>query len=61
MPENKAEPLANEDQPLKPKYDFSKVNLATGEGMQLKYDSWDEIDAYGKAFIEECKKQGVPL
>jgi len=31
LPENKAEPLANADQPPKPKDDFPKTDLATGE------------------------------
>jgi hypothetical protein len=61
MPENKVEPLANADQLPKPKYDFTDVNLETGEGMQLEFDSWEEDEAYGRAFIEECEKQGVPL
>jgi hypothetical protein len=42
-----------------PKYDFSNVNLVTGEGMQLEFDSWEEMDAYFDAFNDECDKRGI--
>jgi len=58
--ENKIESVSEAGQP-KPKYDFSKVNLATGEGLSLEFDSWEELEEEGRAFIEECKKQGVHL
>ena len=61
MPENKVEPLANADQPLKPKYDFSNVNLVTGEGMQLGFDSWEEMEEYFDAYAEACEKAGINI
>jgi len=42
-------------------FDFSNVNLATGEGMQLKFNSLEEMDAYADAFIEACDKAGITL
>jgi hypothetical protein len=61
MLEDKVEPLANTDPLPKPKYDFSKVNLTTGEGMQLGFDSWEEMDAYFDAYAEACEKAGINL
>jgi len=45
----------------KPKYDFSNVNLATGEGAQLSFDSWEEMDEYFDAYIDACEKAGIEL
>jgi hypothetical protein len=58
--ENKIQSMSEADQP-KPKYDFSKVNFATGEGAQLEFDSWDEMEAYFDAYDEASKKAGFPI
>jgi len=58
--ENKIESTSKSDQ-QKQKFDFSKVNLATGEGMKEIFDSWDEMDEYFDAYAEACEKAGVPL
>jgi hypothetical protein len=61
MPKEKKVQSVSEAGQSKPKFDFSNVNLATGEGLSLEFDSWEELEEEGRAFIEECKKQGVPI
>jgi hypothetical protein len=52
------EQFTSDTQPT-PKYDFSNVNLVTGEGMQSKFQSEEEMDAYFDAFNDECDKRGI--
>jgi len=51
----------SDDSKPKKKYDFSNVNLATGEGAQLSFDSFEEMDEYATAYIEACEKAGIAL
>jgi hypothetical protein len=58
--EKENEQFTSDTQPAS-KYDFSNVNLATGEGAQLEFDSWEEFEEYADAYADECEKQGIPL
>jgi hypothetical protein len=53
--------IKSDDSNAKQKYDFSGVNLATGEGMQQSFSSVEEMDEYIHAFNEECEKAGITL
>ena len=61
MPEKNDQGIKSYDSKPKKKYDFSNVNLATGEGMQLEFASWDEMEEYFDAYNEACEKAGVVL
>jgi hypothetical protein len=56
--EKKIQSVSEAGQP-KSKYDFSKVNLVTGEGMQTEYSSLEEMSKYLAAFAEECERAGI--
>jgi len=43
------------------KYDFTGVDLETGEGAQLEFNSLEEMVAYTKAFNAMCDKMGVKI
>jgi hypothetical protein len=61
MPKEKVESVSNTIPAPKPKYDFTNVNLETGEGMQVEFSSWDEMDEYFDAFADACDKAGVRI
>jgi hypothetical protein len=45
--------------PVQAKFDFSKVNFETGDGLQTRFSSTKEMEEYAHAFNEECTRRGV--